>query len=215
MRRMQRRLPGPCLLAFGWTLCGPGLAWAQASGPVRVLTAVRASSPPVIDGRLDDRVWSEAPPLSGFLQRDPDEGMPATDDTFVRIAYDDEALYVGARMLDASRAPSCASSRAATSRWTPTPSWSTSIPTTTSSPARSSPCPAAGVQRDASIYNDSFLDSSWDAVWESAVTIETDGWTVEMRIPLSQLRFPKAARYTWGSTCSGSCSGAANPTGCS
>jgi hypothetical protein len=57
---------------------------------------------------------------------------------------------------------------------------------------------AAGVQRDALIYNDNFLDSTWDAVWASAVEIGAGGWSVEMRIPLSQLRFPNADRYTWG-----------------
>ena len=57
---------------------------------------------------------------------------------------------------------------------------------------------AAGVQRDALIYNDNFLDATWDAVWASAVVGGPGGWFVEMRIPLSQLRFPKADRYTWG-----------------
>ena len=57
---------------------------------------------------------------------------------------------------------------------------------------------AAGVQRDAVIYDDNFEDDSWDAVWESAVTVDGEGWTVEMRIPFSQLRFPAAASHTWG-----------------
>ena len=57
---------------------------------------------------------------------------------------------------------------------------------------------AAGVQRDALIYNDQFLDATWDAVWASAVSVDEQGWVAEMRIPLSQLRFPKADRYTWG-----------------
>jgi hypothetical protein len=198
MHRMRRRLRGLCLLAFGWTLFGPGLAWAQASGPVRVLTAVRASSRPVIDGRLDDRVWSEAAPLSGFLQRDPDEGKPATDDTFVRIAYDDDALYVGAHMMDRepgaivrqlSRRDVSVDADALVVYLDPHHDHLTGAEFAVS---------AAGVQRDALIYNDSFLDSSWDAVWESAVAIGADGWSIEMRIPLSQLRFPKAERYTWG-----------------
>jgi hypothetical protein len=57
---------------------------------------------------------------------------------------------------------------------------------------------AAGVQRDALICNDQFLDATWDAVWASAVSVDERGWVAEMRIPLSQLRFPKADRYTWG-----------------
>ena len=57
---------------------------------------------------------------------------------------------------------------------------------------------AAGVQRDATIYNDSWTDDSWDAVWESAVKIDDSGWVAEMRIPYSQLRFSRAAQLTFG-----------------
>jgi hypothetical protein len=57
---------------------------------------------------------------------------------------------------------------------------------------------AAGVQADATIFNDSWQDESWDAVWESAVRIDAEGWTLEMRVPYSQLRFPSADRHTFG-----------------
>ena len=57
---------------------------------------------------------------------------------------------------------------------------------------------AAGVQGDAAIYNDSWEDNSWDAVWESAVTTDEGGWTVEMRIPFSQLRFTADEHHTFG-----------------
>ncbi len=57
---------------------------------------------------------------------------------------------------------------------------------------------AAGVQRDAVLYNDSWDDSSWDSVWESAVSVDEEGWTAELRIPLSQLRFTFGERQTWG-----------------
>jgi hypothetical protein len=57
---------------------------------------------------------------------------------------------------------------------------------------------AAGVQSDATIYNDSSQDNSWDAVWESAVTIDEHGWMLEIRIPYSQLRFPAAEHHTFG-----------------
>ena len=57
---------------------------------------------------------------------------------------------------------------------------------------------AAGVQRDAAIYDDNFEDDTWDAVWESAVTVDGEGWSVEMRIPFSQLRFPTTPGHAWG-----------------
>ncbi|MFQ5538127.1 MAG: hypothetical protein ACE5GJ_11845, partial [Gemmatimonadota bacterium] len=61
----------------------------------------RAEEAPVIDGRLDDGVWSEVEPLSGFVQREPHDGAPASEPTEVRVTFDDEALYVGVRLYDA------------------------------------------------------------------------------------------------------------------
>ncbi len=57
---------------------------------------------------------------------------------------------------------------------------------------------AAGTQSDAVIFNDSSDDDSWDAVWESAVSIDEGGWTAELRIPLSQFRFQTGTGQTWG-----------------
>ena len=64
------------------------------------LTAVRRTAKIVIDGRLDEADWALALPAKDFLQKDPDEGKPATEPTEVRFLYDDDALYVGARMYD-------------------------------------------------------------------------------------------------------------------
>jgi hypothetical protein len=57
---------------------------------------------------------------------------------------------------------------------------------------------AANVQTDGVIHNDTWTDWSWDAVWQSQVSTDADGWSVEIRIPLSQLRFPSVERQTWG-----------------
>ena len=84
---------------------GVGMA-AVASGqtpdrpPPRIIRAVRASTPPTIDGHLTEEAWATAPVADGFTQRDPDEGRPATERTEVRILFDDTAVYVGARMFD-------------------------------------------------------------------------------------------------------------------
>jgi hypothetical protein len=58
--------------------------------------------------------------------------------------------------------------------------------------------PEANVQQDSILYNDTWTDGSWDAVWQSAVTIDENGWCAEIRIPLSQLRFNGGDRQTWG-----------------
>ena len=58
---------------------------------------------------------------------------------------------------------------------------------------------AANVQSDIYLYNDDKMDMAWDAVWSSAVNVDADGWTVELRIPLSQIRYEASDdEQTWG-----------------
>ena len=66
----------------------------------RTVQAVRVNVPPTLDGFLSDPVWKMAQPATDFIQRDPDEGAPASEQTEVRILFDDEALYFGAMLYD-------------------------------------------------------------------------------------------------------------------
>jgi hypothetical protein len=176
-----------------------GAAAAQSGPPPAAeLRAGRTSRPPLIDGRLTDEVWGEVEPASTFVQRDPEEGAPATERTEVRFLYDDEALYVGARLFDAeahliarrlSRRDNSADADLLSVYLDPMHDRLTGAVFRVS---------ASNVQQDSVLYNDSWQDGSWDAVWNSEVTVDDNGWSVEMRIPLSQLRFPPGERHTWG-----------------
>lgn len=154
----------------------------------------------MIDGRLSEAEWASADVATDFIQRDPDEGQPATERTEVRVLYDNDALYVGARLFDGD--PDGIAQRLSTrddqsdsdADWIqiyldPLFDHLTGVRFTLS---------ASGVQADAIISNDTFTDGSWNAVWGSAVTIDGLGWTAEVRIPLSQLRFARLDRQTWG-----------------
>ncbi len=162
------------------------------------MRAARATAPISIDGRLDEAEWSQAPVVSGFLQREPAEGSPATEATDLRLLYDDGALYVGVRLHDSepsrivrqlSRRDDVAEADSFSLFLDPHHDHLTGVELQVS---------AAGVQRDAVIYDDNFESDSWDAVWESAVSVDAQGWVVEMRIPFSQLRYPAALHHTWG-----------------
>ena len=186
-----------------WYCCRPGIAspaWAQSPDgtPGTTLHAARATAPLTLDGRLDEPDWQAAPVASGFLQRDPDQGQPATEPTELRLLFDDHALYVGARLFDRepdrivrqlSRRDALAEADTFTLYLDPHRDRRTGVVLQVS---------AAGVQRDAAIYDDNFEDDTWDAVWESAVAQDDDGWSVEMRIPFSQLRFPTTPGHAWG-----------------
>src|SRR5689334_13315510 len=77
-----------------------GAAMPSASDPRPVARAARRTGPVSVDGRLDDAAWAAATPITEFRQQLPDEGRPASQRTELRILFDDEALYVGARMYD-------------------------------------------------------------------------------------------------------------------
>jgi hypothetical protein len=186
-----------CLVAFVSGMPA-GAAGQSSPSPEPGVFAVRTTRPPVIDGRLNDEGWSLAQPASSFTQRDPDEGAAPTERTEVRILYDDDAVYVAARLHDSE--PAAISRRLARrDDYTDADLFSVYLDPMhdhlTGAVFRVS---ASNVQQDATIYNDSWTDGSWDAVWTSGVSVDEGGWSVEMRIPLSQLRFPSAERHTWG-----------------
>lgn len=195
---MDRRARVTAAIAAVVVLALAAPAPAGADAVRRRAVASRAPAQPNIDGVLDDDAWRTATPVSGFLQRDPNEGEPASEDTRVWIAFDDRALYVAAHLLD--REPG-AVVRQLSRRDAPVEADAFVVyldPHHDRLTGAQFGVSAAGVQRDALIYNDSFLDATWDGVWESAVAVRGDGWTVEMRIPLSQLRFPARDRHVWG-----------------
>ena len=164
---------------------------ASEEDTVRELGAIRikASERPSIDGRLDESVWSRAPVASGFVQREPEVGAPATEQTEVRVLYDGGALYVGFR--NAVRDPAMLIARLAR-RDQGVVSDRVSVGLDSYDDGRTAfefAVTAAGVQQDILIYNDTFEDWNWDAVWDAATHRTAEGWTAEFRIPLSQLRF--------------------------
>ena len=156
-----------------------------------LLRATKTTDPPRIDGILDDAAWSAVAPASGFVQMRPNSGRPATEETEVRILYSDDAVYIGARMHD--RDPDRIISRlgrrdedvAADAFYVAFDSYFDRRT------AFAFGVSVAGTQYDELLYGDVRDDSSWDAVWQSATRTDESGWTAELRIPLSQLRFAR------------------------
>jgi hypothetical protein len=169
---------------------------ADASRPT--LRALRVTYAPVIDGALTDEAWSQAPVADHFRQRDPNEGQPATERTEIRVLYDEHALYVGARLYDSQ--PAAISARLSSRDGDPDADSITIYldPRHDHRTGVQFTVTAAGVQGDGVISNDTFRDNSWDAVWSSAVSHDAQGWSAELRIPFSQLRFNAAEAQTWG-----------------
>jgi hypothetical protein len=173
---------------------------SPAAGARRQAQAARTTQPPVIDGVLDDDAWQQAQPITGFVQRAPNPGAAATLPTEARILYDDGAVYVSMRMHDPSPdslvTPLGRRDLAGiSSEWAHVMIDSYNDRRTA---FRFSVNPR-GVQKDAFHSNDTNEDLGWDAVWQSGARVDSAGWTVEYRIPLSQLRYSGAAgEQTWG-----------------
>ncbi len=152
----------------------------------------------LVDGHLSEEAWSKAPLVTGFVQRTPTEGAPATHQTEVRIAFDATSLYVAVNALDPEPDRIVG---ILTRRDDQSPSDWVSIHLDSFFDRRSAfefGVNAVGVKYDRYWFNDNNNDRGWDAVWDVAVTRHAGGWRAEFRIPFSQLRFTPTADMTFG-----------------
>ena len=188
------------LLSVLVNLSQSALAQTSTTSPKPVLRASRVTHPIKLDGRLDDADWATADVATDFVQRYPDPGKPATLRTEVRVLYDAEAIYVGARMYD-SNPDSISAPLARRDPGDISSDWFDVIfdshhDRLTGYRFAVNP---AGTKLDVYHFNDGNDDISWDPVWDVATRIDSLGWTAEYRIPLSQLRFHGSpGEQVWG-----------------
>ena len=169
------------------------------TAPLPTTEAAIIDSAIEIDGILDEEGWNRAPVASDFVQGEPVEGVPAQEDTEVWILFDGNSLYVGAFLHD-SRPELIADQLVRRDDGGSYDYFEVSLdPNSDRRTGYSFRVSAANVQGDAYLYDDRREDQAWDAVWESEVRRVADGWTVEMKIPLSQIRYEAAdSVQSWG-----------------
>jgi hypothetical protein len=187
---MRARLAVVVLLSL------PVLFATTVAAATREVRAARTARAPVIDGRIEPDVWSQAPEIGGLRQQRPDNGEAATESTQVWILYDDDALYLAARLHARHPVTRVVARRDVYVEC----DWFGLLldPLHDRRSGYEFFINPDGVQYDAVISNDIQEDTSWDAVWQSAVSNDAGGWSAEMRIPLSQLRFVDRERPVWG-----------------
>jgi hypothetical protein len=170
----------------------------EPAEPLSIM-AVRLTSRIELDGRLNEFVWIGARAVTGFRQRQPDEGEPATQRTEVRFLFDDAALYIGARMYDDLGAEGVTSRLVRRDQNADADLLTIVFDTFHDHLGETVfSINPAGVKGDAFGPGASWPDPSWDPVWQAKTNVDSLGWTAELRIPLSQLRFPRDSVQTWG-----------------
>lgn len=185
-----------CLLA-----ASPALAQQPPAAVSRKrATATRVPNGSIrVDGRLDDEAWNDATPIADFTQKEPVEGGEPTDAMDVRIVYDDDVLYVGARMFSRDgRIQAPLGRRDSTDQAEHIlVSFDTFLDRRT---AVVFGVTAAGVRIDRyhSSDDEGSYDSGFDPVWRARTNVSGDQWTAELWIPFSQLRFNPGADLAWG-----------------
>jgi RluA family pseudouridine synthase len=197
--RTMKRLALILLLTL---LAVPVFAQTTLSSPDhrKQMQAVQTTSPIVIDGALDEDVWSRAMPATGFIQSDPQEGQPATEVTEVRVAYDADYLYVAALCHDSD--PGAIVINEIRKDFTGRDQDTFEVLLDTFADRRNGfvfTTNSAGAKADTQMTNEGRdVNTNWDAVWWVAARRTDEGWTAEFRIPFKTLRFEAGDAKTWG-----------------
>jgi len=201
-------------------ICFPALLAAQSAPPPPrpVAQAVRVGKGPVLDGRLDDSVWTRAPVLSSFHQHEPFDGSPASERTDVRILFDDDALYIGARLHDSDPAGIVRGEIRRDANLKEQDAFiillDTYLDRQNGFVFGTTP---AGIEHDGQVTKEGeggfggpsgtgagpsgttgAANLNWDGTWKVLTSVDSAGWTAEFRIPFETLRYAGGATQQWG-----------------
>ena len=164
------------------------------------MSAHRTSEEIKVDGVFDEPVWKSVEPIRQLYQIQPDQGEPATEDSEVRILYDDKKLYFGFIFYDEM------DKIVANDMRRDSPGLRSNdygfLLLDTYNDQRNAVffrfTPVGGMEDTAVSNSGGSLNTSWDIVWECRCRINEDHWTAEIAIPFSQLRFERSDVMNWG-----------------
>ncbi|MGC4103734.1 DUF5916 domain-containing protein [Ferruginibacter sp.] len=192
------------VLAFGHAIAQDTLNFPPPENPPAVF-ATRAKQAVVIDGRLDELCWQQAPIVKDFFRMEPRQGGRILYETQVRVVFDSKNVYVGAFCKDSSgRKGMRVQDLKRDWDYSGSDNFYVSLdPQNTKRFCVSFMTTPLGNVRDVQVFDDAFRDLDWDALWKVRTSITDSGWYAEMAIPFSSLRYDKPAEtdsVTWGIT---------------
>ncbi len=153
-----------------------------------------------VNGSLDEPSWKKAPVTNEFTQREPQEGQPATEQTEVRILYDDTNLYIGLVCFDSQADKIVANEMRRDVDLQDNDYFQIMIDSFHDHRnAFYFIINPLGAKRDGLIRDDGTnINWDWDGIWITRARRTTEGWTAEIAIPFYTLRFRKDSNQTWG-----------------
>ncbi len=167
----------------------------------RSLPALRMDDPITVDGALDESAWEKAVAATDFIIYSPYNGVLSRFRTEVRVLYDDDALYIGAMMYDDHPDSIFSELGQRDAGDINADHFYVEIsPFNDGLNGEMFKVSASNVQIDNKLTTGDSWEhqDTWDAVWNSRTQIGTDGWSAELMIPYSALRFPKSSSQVWG-----------------
>lgn len=162
--------------------------------------AVRIDQPLRFDGRLDDEVYVAVPPIDGFIQQVPVEGVPATEPTEVWVFFDEDNLYIAARCYDSQPDRIAANELRRDNGNILSVNDTFSVTLDTFFDQRNAfffQTNPIGALRDQAVA-DGMFNVNWNTVWDVKTSRSEAGYAVEMMIPFKSLRYRSAGPQTWG-----------------
>ena len=197
----------PSIVAGAITVALSGLLPAQSSvvrtvsriSPERVVAARASTSAFRIDGVLDEPLWRAVPAISAFVQQEPREGAPATHATDAKMIITDDAVIISAKLADDPSAFLSMGNGRQPMAAAPLddyfeveidahPAHLTALALSVS---------PTGVKRSWIVTRDGSRDDSWNVQWDAATHVDKDGWSVEIRLPLTELHI-RPGTEDWG-----------------
>lgn len=170
---------------------------ATISKRIYTTMSIQDTEPPTIDGELSDAAWDLVEWTSDYIEFEPDVGTPPSEQTKMKIVYDAKNLYVAFKCYQAD--PSTIEKRMGRRDDFPGDWVEINIDSYNDDrTAFSFTISASGVKGDEFVSDNGNFDSSWNPIWYVGTQIDEEGWTAEIRIPLSQLRFGNEQEQVWG-----------------
>jgi hypothetical protein len=208
MKSVLNNVSGGCLgflplltLCLTTGLAKPPAAPQDPGQPRKTVMAVRVESAITVDGELDEGDWALAQPATDFIQQNPQTGQPSTENTEVRLLYDDENLYVGVYCFD-SAGPAGLVVNRVNRDFSGFDDDGFGILLDTFEDNRNGfifNTNPQGAKSDSQVGSDgNSYNKDWDAIWHVKSKITEAGWQTEIAIPFKSLRFHEAESHRWG-----------------